>query len=126
MNKRTPPPGPTPTDWHPADIQADLKKRGWTLRKLSIAAGYSPNACNQCLRRSWPSVERVIARALGLEPWQIWPSRYDERHQPRYRRPTPPRKPFKGKRNPSRSAHEHNVNPVDRGGRHAPAKRKAA
>ncbi len=71
-----------PSDWHPADIQAGLKKRGWSFRKLSSAHGYSPGSIKMALRRPWPRAERIIARAIGVEPWEIWPSRYDEDRNP--------------------------------------------
>ncbi len=99
----------TSPDWHAADIQAQLKKLGWTLRQLSFAHDYSSNVCNQTLRRPWPAVEKIIATALGRRPWEIWPSRYDAKHQPIYKRPTAPLRPYRGSRNSSRSAHEHNV-----------------
>lgn len=76
--KKTPP----PSDWHNADIQAALKKRGWTLRKLSQAHGYEASAAAHAFRRSWPRIERIIAHVIGVEPWEIWPSRYDEDHRP--------------------------------------------
>lgn len=78
-------PGREPAlDWHPADVMAALRKtpERWTLRGLSLASGYSANAVHETLSRSWPAVERIIADALGLEPWDIWPSRYDRQHQP--------------------------------------------
>jgi Ner family transcriptional regulator len=55
----------------------------WTLRRLSIASGYSANAVGIALRhRPWPAVERIIADALGMQPWDIWPSRYNPNHKP--------------------------------------------
>jgi len=65
------------TDWHPADIQAALKKRGWSLRRLSLACGYSAGSLKAVLGKPWPRAERAIANALGMTPWDIWPSRYD-------------------------------------------------
>ncbi len=63
-------------DWHPADIQAALKKRGLSLAGLSVANGYHPTAAGKALKRSWPSLELIIARAIGMVPDQIWPNRY--------------------------------------------------
>lgn len=65
-------------DWHRADIKAALEKAGWTLRKLSIARGYSPGALCNPLNVPWPKGERIIADALGITPQAIWPSRYHE------------------------------------------------
>ncbi|CCK09528.1 Ner-like regulatory protein [Cronobacter sakazakii 696] len=30
------------------------------------------------LTRPWPRGEKIIAEALGTEPWIIWPSRYHD------------------------------------------------
>jgi Ner family transcriptional regulator len=72
-------------DWHPADVVAALRKtpERWTLRRLSFAHQYSANAASEALRKPWPAVERIIADALGCEPWDLWPSRYDRANQPK-------------------------------------------
>jgi Ner family transcriptional regulator len=64
------------SDWHPADILAALKKRGYSLAGLSVANGYHATAAGKALKRSWPALEAVIAEAIGMKPEQIWPSRY--------------------------------------------------
>jgi Ner family transcriptional regulator len=69
-------------DMHRADIVAALRKKGWTLSRLSIHHGYIRTALGNCLRCSWPHGQRLIAEALGVKPWEIWPSRYDEYGQP--------------------------------------------
>jgi Ner family transcriptional regulator len=66
-----------PSDWHPADVLAALKKRGLTLAGLSVAHGYHPTAAGKALRRPWPALEVIIAAELGLPPQRLWPSRYD-------------------------------------------------
>jgi Ner family transcriptional regulator len=63
-------------DWHPADVQAALKKRGLSLAGLSAANGYHATAAGKALRRRWPALEVLIADALGIPPHEIWPSRY--------------------------------------------------
>lgn len=65
-------------DWHPADIVAALHKRGITLRKLAEQHGASPKAVTRALRERSAPGEIRIARALGIAPHIIWPSRYDE------------------------------------------------
>jgi Ner family transcriptional regulator len=72
----------TPTDWHPADVLAALKKRGQSLAGLSVAHGYHPTAAGKALKRAWPAMEAIIAAALDLAPVEIWPSRYDASGQP--------------------------------------------
>jgi Ner family transcriptional regulator len=73
---------PAQADWHPADVLAALKKRGQSLAGLSVANGYHPTAAGKALKRPWPAMEALIGAALGLEPAQIWPSRYDAEGQP--------------------------------------------
>jgi Ner family transcriptional regulator len=71
-----------PTDWHPADVLAALKKRGQSLAGLSVAHGYHPTAAGKALKRPWPAMEAIIATAIGLAPAHIWPTRYDACGQP--------------------------------------------
>lgn len=68
------PPG---ADWHRADIIAALRKRGWTLRKLSAAHGRTPGMAQRALSHSIPLYESWIAAAIGVPPSVIWPSRYE-------------------------------------------------
>lgn len=68
---------PASQDWHKADIKAALHKRDITLKGLTLANGYrSVDAVAQALHRPYPKAERIIARALGIKPETIWPSRY--------------------------------------------------
>lgn len=64
-------------DWHRADIVAALRKKGWSLRRLSLENGYkSAGSLKNALDRPWPKGERLIAEAIGVTPETIWPSRY--------------------------------------------------
>ncbi|GKX54272.1 transcriptional regulator [Leminorella grimontii] len=63
-------------DWHSADIIAALKKKGMSLAKVSRQAGLASSTLANALVRRWPKGERLIAEALGMEPKDIWPSRY--------------------------------------------------
>jgi Ner family transcriptional regulator len=74
---------PLQTDWHPADVLAALKKRGFSLAGLSVANGYHPTAAGKALKQPWPAIERLLAEAIGVAPQEIWPSRYDESGNPR-------------------------------------------
>jgi len=79
MGTNTTPKKPAATDWHPADIVAELRKAGWSLRRLSSHYGYSdPTSLAKALSRPWPLAERRIADAIGVPPEQIWPSRYED------------------------------------------------
>lgn len=109
-------PAPTPIDWHPADIQAALRKRGWTLRRLSIANGYSPSSFTNCMRARYPFVQEVIAKVIGVKPWEIWPSRYDAQHRPIYlRRPARARARKNPRPESTGRVHEHNINAPNTG-----------
>ena len=66
----------TAPDWHPEDIKAAVRKRGWTLRDVSRAYGLPEDDCQKALRRPMFDGEYAIAEVLGLSPRQIWPSRY--------------------------------------------------
>jgi Ner family transcriptional regulator len=77
MSQISPLKKPTHVDWHNADIVAALHKAGWTIRKLSVHHGYaSPTQLSTPLQHSWPKGERLIAAAIGIDPAEIWPSRY--------------------------------------------------
>lgn len=76
-------------DWHPADIISALKKKGTTLAAVSREAGLSSSTLSNALVRPWPKGEYLIAKAIGIEPQHIWPSRYydPDTHQLRDRQP---------------------------------------
>jgi len=68
--------------WHRADIKCQLEKRGYTLRKVGLDAGYCPRAAQKVFGTWWPRIERLIADTLEVEPWEIWPERYNDFGQP--------------------------------------------
>lgn len=65
-------------DWHPADIIAGLRKKGTSMAAESRKNGLSSSTLANTLTRPWPKGELIIARALGTDPWVIWPSRYHD------------------------------------------------
>lgn len=65
-----------PCDWHQAYISAALKAKGTNLSALSAKNGYSRNGLRNALYRPYPKAEKIIAKAIGVEPEEIWPSRY--------------------------------------------------
>lgn len=73
------------TDWHRADIKAELEKRGYSLSRLARTNGYARRSASQALFMPWPKMERLIADAIGVEPKDIWPSRYHEDGTPKQR-----------------------------------------
>lgn len=74
---------PVTQDWHPADVVCALHKAGWTLRRLSAHHGYSPTYLRRAqVAHQTINGQQLIADALGIEPQQIWPSRYDANGAP--------------------------------------------
>ena len=79
MNRAKAPKKQSLEDWHPADIVAALRKAGWSLRRLSKHHGYShATTLAGALKSRWPKGERLIAEAIGVDPAEIWPSRYQK------------------------------------------------
>lgn len=69
-------------DWHPADVRAEIRKRGGTLSSLAKQARVSKQALGAAIdHRASEKLEQVIADFLGLKPHQIWPSRYNAKGQ---------------------------------------------
>ncbi|RJT46103.1 helix-turn-helix domain-containing protein [Rahnella woolbedingensis] len=63
-------------DWHTADIIAAIRKKGTTMAAVSRDAGLSSSTLSNALARPWPKGEMIIARAIGIEEKEIWPSWY--------------------------------------------------
>lgn len=63
-------------DWHRADVKAALEKRGWSLRRLAESHGLAHNSLSRAFSGPYERGERILAGALGLDPREIWPSRY--------------------------------------------------
>ncbi|MCY9855437.1 helix-turn-helix domain-containing protein [Vibrio mediterranei] len=66
-------------DWDKDDVSYRLAKAGISLSELSRRHGLSPETLRNVYYRSYPKGERIIAQYLGLEPWEIWPSRYEQK-----------------------------------------------
>lgn len=63
-------------NWHPAQVKAALEMKGTNLSKLAKQHGYAH--INEVLHRPWLAAERIVAKALGVKPQQIWPTRYEQ------------------------------------------------
>ena len=64
------------SDWHPADIVAQVKKKGSSLAALSRHSGLAGSTLSNVLHRRWPKGERIVAEFIGVSPEVIWPTRY--------------------------------------------------
>jgi len=65
-------------NWPRDKVLAEIKERGTSLRKISLAHGYHARTLYSALSRRWPRAEQIIADAIGVTPQEIWPSRYSE------------------------------------------------
>lgn len=63
-------------DWHAEDIKAAVRKRGTTLSQLSREAGLKSDSLRNVLRSHCKKYEAIVADVIGVEPVEIWPSRY--------------------------------------------------
>ncbi|QUN07506.1 helix-turn-helix domain-containing protein [Shewanella yunxiaonensis] len=66
------------SDWHRQDILAEVRKACGSLTNLSKSNGLASNTLQNALDRKWPKGEQIIADAIGVDPAEIWPSRYAE------------------------------------------------
>ena len=58
-------------------IKYQLRARGTSLAKLARALGVSDTAVKNTKRTAYPRMERAIAKALGLQPIDLWPERWN-------------------------------------------------
>ncbi|WP_241193616.1 helix-turn-helix domain-containing protein [Pseudomonas chlororaphis] len=58
-------------------IKYQLRTSGTSLAKLARELGVSGAAVKNVKRTAYPRMERAIAKALGLQPADIWPERWN-------------------------------------------------
>lgn len=68
-------------------IKYQLRAKGTSLADLARQLEVERNALNNVKRVPYPRMERAIAKALGLTPFQIWPERWDQNGEPLRLRP---------------------------------------
>ena len=73
----------TQQDWHPAYIVYQLRLKGLSLRRLSRLNGFAASSAEVVNRIAWPKMERLVAKAIGVAPQEIWPSRYNNDGTPK-------------------------------------------
>lgn len=64
-------------DWKKSTIKKAIEDAGWSFSQLSLANGLTRCTLAMALNKPYPNAERIIAKALGVTPAVIWPSRYD-------------------------------------------------
>ncbi len=67
-----------PKDWHIADINCAIQKSGTNMSKLAKAHGLARGTLRNAFYRHCPKYEKIIANAMGVEPKDIWVSRYSK------------------------------------------------
>jgi Ner family transcriptional regulator len=65
-------------NWHSADIIAALRKKGTSLRQLSLKNNLNERTLSQALQRPYPKAEQIIAEAVGEDRKTIWPQRFNK------------------------------------------------
>lgn len=68
-----------PRVWDRHEIMAEIRRRGSSLRAVSLEAGLSESTCRKALAVPMPSGEAAIADFLGVTVHELWPDRYPVR-----------------------------------------------
>ncbi|MNF28245.1 DNA-binding transcriptional regulator Nlp [compost metagenome] len=69
-------------DWSRGRILEAVRERGMSMRKLSEESGRKPATLYNALRTDeYVLGEQIIAEFLGVDPSEIWPSRYRRREE---------------------------------------------
>ncbi len=71
-------------------IKGALRARGSSLSAVARDTGLTKEAVGKVNRHPYPAVESAIAAALDVNPWDLWPERYQGDGTPRRRRPKAP------------------------------------
>lgn len=62
---------------HSADIVAEVKKAGTSLRQLGLAHGFAASTLRAALHKPHPRAQRLIAQTIGRDVHEIWPLWFD-------------------------------------------------
>ena len=100
-------------------LKDPVKRRAWVkyqthLLGMSMAqvadnAGVNRQTLYSAFFKTYPRMEKVIADALGLEPAELWPERYDADGLPIYRMGRPVKKSITKKADNTSSKRQRNV-----------------
>ena len=63
-------------------IKYRLDVLGLSFNKLASIYNVDRTCFTGLKRKPIPKYERIIADYLGVNPWDLWPSRYDQAHNP--------------------------------------------
>lgn len=63
--------------WHPQDIIAEIRKRGWTHQKIADQVGLKRSTVTLSIKTgSNPLVRDFVARLIGVPEKKLWPHRH--------------------------------------------------
>ncbi|AXR09974.1 helix-turn-helix domain-containing protein [Pseudomonas aeruginosa] len=68
-------------------IKWQLRSRGSSFSRLAASLDVDRHAMTNVKRTPYPRMERAIAEALGLQPIEIWPERWESESEPCRKRP---------------------------------------
>lgn len=69
---------------HPEDIKAELRKKQSSLSAIARSLHVYPSAVSAVIRyKRSRRIERAIAKALGTQPGNLWPERYQQHERVR-------------------------------------------
>ena len=63
-------------------VSYKLKLRNTTLAGVAGSMGLTRGTAYAAFRQPYPAMESAIAKAIDLDPWDIWPHRYDRNKLP--------------------------------------------
>jgi Ner family transcriptional regulator len=63
-------------------IKYRLSLNGFTFGKLAILHNVKKQNFTNVKKAPSPKYERIIANHIGLQPWDLWPQRYDPANNP--------------------------------------------
>lgn len=72
--------------WHKEDIKAAIRKRGITLKQLSLDAGLSECAVRLTFLKPVFRAEQAVANFIDVPAEELWPDRYEPDGTPRHQR----------------------------------------
>jgi len=83
-----------PKGWHPEDIRSAIRKRCGTVAALADRSGFTRSAFSKVLvnGKYLPGPQDVIARAIGVSHYELWPNHYFPDGTPRQGRRAKQRK----------------------------------
>lgn len=63
-------------------IKHRLDRLGLSFNKLASMHNVHFSCFTGLKNKPCPKFERLLSDALGIDPWDLWPDRYDEAHNP--------------------------------------------